>query len=132
MHSDESAAAPDESFECRLLAGIEDIACRIEEHHHPIFRQALIREQAGVFRGFDAVTILLTERLNGGDARGNGVMPERRGFREHQDTERRLRRFCAQISGRDDQKHDSNSGNEPSVRVPESLRRVRYFPCARA
>ena len=71
MDPDKSPSAPDELFECRLVAGFENIPGCVEENHHPVLRQTLVVEDRGVFAGVNAEVVLLAQRPNGGNAGGN-------------------------------------------------------------
>src|SRR5688572_17055690 len=75
MNADESAAALNKLFECRLLPGVEDVTGCVEENHHPVLRQVLVVEDGGVFAGVNAEVVLLAQRPDGGDAVGNRIVP---------------------------------------------------------
>src|SRR4026208_482648 len=88
MNADEAAAALNQLLECRLFAGVEDISGSAEKNHRLVSRQIFIIEDRGVFGGVNAKIVLFAQRSNGGNARGNRVVPVSRGLGENQDRER--------------------------------------------
>src|SRR3954469_22968698 len=74
MNADKSAAAADESFECRPLVRFQNFAGCVQENDYPVAGKIFIRKSTGVFAGVHVKTITLTERADGIDTCGNGIV----------------------------------------------------------
>ena len=91
VNAHESVAGPDKCLERSLLVAVQDIAGGVQENHHSILREVGFRENSGILGGVHLEVVCLPHRLNGRDARGNGIVPEACGFGKDQGLETHLR-----------------------------------------
>ncbi len=120
----EPAAVGDEALERGLLAGVQHVAGGGQEHHGLVAVEPRVGEGAGVLGGGDGEPVVLAQLLDGGDARGDGVVPEARGLGEDQDVgggglrgggpggrERRRHRDCEKSTEQHTSAHGAPTGD---------------------
>jgi hypothetical protein len=97
VHACVTATGGDVVLERGLLFGVQHVAGGGKPDHGAEAGKVLLGERGRVLGGLDVEVVLLTQRLDGGDAGRNGVVPESGGLGEDQD---RAVVLCTGLGGR--------------------------------